>query len=227
MPCLAADLPAPFNGEPSPKLARILELDEEIGQLAAHLNAANCRLLELIAEFDELGGYADQGALSCAHWLNWKCGIGMNAAREKLRTAKALVNLPQIKECFAAGRISYSKVRAMTRVATPENEDLLLNIALHGTASHIEKLVRGYRWRIKVDEEEADEQKRQDNRFCYALWQEDGSLRLNAKSAAGAGRIDIESAGSRTGNDGERRFRGNVRQCRAARQHRGQATTPR
>ena len=95
MSCLSADLPASFNGEPSPNLFRILEIDKEIGLLSAHLNAANCRLLELIAEFDELGGYADQGAMSCARWLNWKCGISLNAAREKFRTAKAFGKLPQ------------------------------------------------------------------------------------------------------------------------------------
>ncbi len=177
----SADLQASLEGKPTANAARIDELDREIGQLSAHLNAANCRLLELIVEFDELSGWGDHGALSCAHWLNWKCGISLNAAREKLRTGKALANLPKIRECFAAGRISYSKVRAMTRVATPENEDALLNVALHGTASHIEKLVRGYRWRIRVDEENANEQKQQDNRYCHALWSEDGGMTITAK----------------------------------------------
>ncbi|MEL7451181.1 MAG: DUF222 domain-containing protein [Pseudomonadota bacterium] len=193
MPCTHSDLQVALAGQPTSQLARIQQLDQEIGQLAAHLNAANCRLLELIAEFDELGGWGDQGALSCAHWLNWKCGISLNAAREKLRTGKALAKLPKIRECFAAGRISYSKVRAMTRVATPENEDSLLNVALHGTASHIEKLVRGYRWRIRVDEENADERKQQDNRLCHALWQEDGSLNITARVSPEHGALILKA----------------------------------
>ena len=82
---------------------------------------------------------------SCAHWLNWKCGLDLGAAREKLRVAHALPALPLISAAFEAGQVSYSKVRAMTRVATPANEADLLNIALHGTALHMERLVRGYR----------------------------------------------------------------------------------
>ncbi|MBT8136169.1 MAG: HNH endonuclease [Gammaproteobacteria bacterium] len=171
----------PFTPVPNPKLQHIEKLADQIGELAGYLNAANCRFLELVAEFDELGGYAEQGAASCAHWLNWKCGIGMNAAREKVRTARALVSLPDIHASFAAGRISYSKVRAMTRVATPENEGYLLDIALHGTASHVEKLVRGYRWRIRHDEEKAADEKHLEDRYCHYHWDDDGALVVRAR----------------------------------------------
>ena len=82
---------------------------------------------------------------SCAHWLNWKCGINLGAAREKVRVAQALKNLPEISEKFRLGEVSYSKVRAMTRVATEKNEEYLLMIARHGTAAHVERLVRNYR----------------------------------------------------------------------------------
>ena len=82
---------------------------------------------------------------SCAHWLNWKCGIDMGAAREKVRVARALGELPLIGAAFACGKVSYSKVRAMTRVASVDNEEYLLMIARHGTASHVEGLVRSYR----------------------------------------------------------------------------------
>jgi hypothetical protein len=68
------------------------------------------------------------------------------AAREKVRVARALEHLPEIADAFAKGEISYSKVRAMTRVAAPANESVLVHIARHGTASHVEKLVRKYRW---------------------------------------------------------------------------------
>ena len=71
--------------------------------------------------------------------------FGLNAAREKLRVAHALADLPKISASFAQGEISYSRVRAMTRVATAENEAFLLMIARHGTASHVERALRQYR----------------------------------------------------------------------------------
>ncbi len=123
----------------------IAQLEDRITELSAHIHAATFRLLELIREYDECKGWAGPGLLSCAHWLNWKCGIAPGAAREKVRVAHALKNLPQISAVFREGRISYSKVRAMTRVATVKNEEYLLMIATHGTAVHVERLVSNYR----------------------------------------------------------------------------------
>ncbi len=120
-------------------------LESQITQLAAHIHAATYRLLELIREYDDSHGWCGTGLKSCAHWLNWKCGINLGAARQKLRVAHALKELPKISEEFRRGEVSYSKVRAMTRVATEENEDYLLNIARHGTAAHMERLVKNYR----------------------------------------------------------------------------------
>jgi len=116
--------------EPSPDSPRELDhIESEITELAAHIHAATFRLLELIREFDEREGWFGPGLKSCAHWLNWKVGISLGAAREKVRVAHALKNLPKISDSFRQGRISFSKVRAMTRVATPESEDFLLMIA--------------------------------------------------------------------------------------------------
>jgi len=131
-------------------------LGEEITELAAHIHAATFQLLELIRIFDEEKGWGGDGVNSCAHWLNWKCGMNTGAAREKVRVSHALPNLPKISAAFRQGRISYSKVRAMTRVATRANEDYLLMIARHGTAAHVERLVRAYRGaeRIKAMEVE-------------------------------------------------------------------------
>src|SRR5262245_60123090 len=112
-------------------------LEAQITELAGHLNAASHRLLALIAEFDRRKGWADSATQSCAHWLNWKCGIDMGAAREKVRVARALESLPRVSDAMACGQLSYSKVRAITRVAGPETEELLLSIALHGTAHHV------------------------------------------------------------------------------------------
>ena len=121
------------------------QLGDQITTLAGQINAATYRLLKLIAEFDRRKAWAEYGIRSCAHWLNWKCGIAMSAAREKVRAARALEGLPAINTAFQKGELSFSKVRAMTRVATTENEDYLLNIAEYGTAQHMEILVKAYR----------------------------------------------------------------------------------
>ena len=114
-----------------------------ITRLAGHINAAQHRFLKLLAALIEREAWGDGGAIkSPAYWLNYYCGIDLGAAREKVRVAKCLAQLPLIDEAFASDAISYSKVRAMTRSATPQNEAFLLNIARHGTAHHVEMLVR-------------------------------------------------------------------------------------
>ena len=120
-------------------------LEHDLCVLAGNLNAASYRFCRLIAECDRRELWASQGAVSCAAWLSWVCGLSLHAAREKIRVGHALDDLPLISAAFAAGEISFSKVRAMTRVAVPENEDYLLSIARHGTASHMETLVSAYR----------------------------------------------------------------------------------
>ena len=126
-------------------LARADALEREITNLCAQINAASYRLLQLVAELDGEEPWGAWGLNSCAHWLNWRCGIGMNAAREKVRVAHALKQLPQISTSFATGELSFSKVRAVTRIADPENEKELLDLARHATAAQVEKLVRAYR----------------------------------------------------------------------------------
>jgi hypothetical protein len=136
------------------RLARQKEIEQigdEITELAAHIHAATYKLLVLIREFDERGGWNCGATKSCAHWLNYRCGIGLGAAREKVRVARALEELPLISEAFRKGEISYSKVRAITRAAKPENEDYLLYIAAHGTASHVERLVRCFRRHQRIE----------------------------------------------------------------------------
>jgi hypothetical protein len=120
-------------------------LAEEIAELSAHLDAATHRLLELIRRFDAGSGWFVQGALTCAQWLSWRIGLDLCAAREKVRVARALGSLPHIDDAFRRGRISYSKVRALTRVANPENEAFLLEMARSSTAAQLEKICRGYR----------------------------------------------------------------------------------
>ncbi len=99
----------------------------------------------MIAEFDRRQGWGDDGVRSCAHWLNWRCGISLVAAREKIRVAHALGKLPKTREAFSTGVLSYSKARAITRIGTAHNEDTLLSFARYGTASQLDKTVRLYR----------------------------------------------------------------------------------
>jgi hypothetical protein len=130
--------------------------------------------------------------MSCAHWLNFKCGMGMNAARERVRVARALADLPQISAAFEAGTVSYSKVRAMTRVATPENEDYLLNIARHGTAYHVENLVRKYR-RVQAQRDTDTANAIHVTRELTYYWDEDGALVIRGRLPAEQGALVLKA----------------------------------
>jgi hypothetical protein len=123
----------------------IEELDGEICRLARQLNAETYRFLMLVRDFDDRYGFAKWSLRSCADWLAWRCGMTASTAREKLRTAHALRGLPVLSAAFADGRLSYSKVRALTRAATAANEDLLLAYALDATAEQVEERCRQIR----------------------------------------------------------------------------------
>jgi hypothetical protein len=120
-------------------------LGEEIGELSARLDAATQRLLACIRQFDQANGWERQGAISCAHWLAWRIGLDTATARERVRVARALGALAHIDEAFGRGELSYAKVRAMTRVATPATEDRLLEMARNATGAQLERICRGVR----------------------------------------------------------------------------------
>ncbi|HVI38770.1 MAG TPA: DUF222 domain-containing protein, partial [Gaiellales bacterium] len=131
------------------------DAETAIDELAAAITAGAVRLaaaswLRLVAEFDTRGGWHGPGIRSCAEWLAWQCGLGPGAAREHVRVARALTALPRTEAAFAAGRLSYSKVRAMTRIAEPDWETSLLEFALSATASQTERFCR--QWRRTEDE---------------------------------------------------------------------------
>ena len=121
------------------------ELADAIAVHAARIDAATHELLTEIRRFDALGGWAWQGARSCAAWLSWRLGLGPGAAGEKVRVARALGEFPLIDAAFAAGELSYCKVRAMTRVATEATEARLLEMARHATGAQLEAVCRGFR----------------------------------------------------------------------------------
>ncbi len=186
-----------MDGGSSAKNARrrpvsLAELEAQITELAGQLNAAQYRWLTLIAEYDRRKGWADGKLPSCAHWLNFKCGLNLGAAREKVRVAHALSSLPKIAAAMARGELSYSKVRAVSRVACEATEETFLMIALHGTAHHVERLVSGYR-RAQQAEELSREAQQHANRSVTYGYDEDGSLVLKARLPAVAGAMLIEA----------------------------------
>jgi hypothetical protein len=112
---------APAEGGLAMHLRSLDQLGDEIAELSAHLDAATARLLDLIREFDARDGW-NTGFRSCVAWLSWRVGLDLGAARERVRVARALGTLPLLARALARGELSYAKVRALTRVATPETE---------------------------------------------------------------------------------------------------------
>ena len=139
--------------------ARLEALGERIAELSSRIQAATYELLVLIREFDADIGWT--GWNSASQWLSWRTGLAPGAAREHVRVAHALENLPKLSDAMRRGQVSYSKVRAVTRVATPETEQTLLDVALSGTAAHVEQIVRGWR-RVDRNAERSEEKLRQD-----------------------------------------------------------------
>ena len=129
-------------------------LEREITELASHIHAATCRWLGLVAEFDRREGWAGWGYRSCAHWVSWRCSIAPGAAREHVRVARRLESLPLVRAAFAEGRLSYSKVRALTRVEDVTGEDELVMLAEHASAAQLERLLRAYRGVVAAERAE-------------------------------------------------------------------------
>ena len=156
------------GGAPQVSLER---LEAQICELAGHLAAATCRFLVLLADFDARRGWASWEMTSCAAWLSWKCQLSSGTAREHVRVARALGDLPVIRGEFAAGRLSYAKVRALTRVATPATEAGLADLAGPMTANQLERVARAHRKVTRADDAAARVRRRLAWRF-----EEDGSL---------------------------------------------------
>ena len=166
----------------------MLELETNIKMLGAELSAATYTQMELIAEYDIRGGYVDYCLRSTAHWLNWQVGISLGAAREKVRVARALRDLPLISAAMQKGKISYSKVRAMTRVATVATEEMLLDLATYGTATHVEKTVRLLKGANR-EEEKKQANNDLESRYAKVYVDEDGMVVLKARLPAELGAV--------------------------------------
>jgi hypothetical protein len=183
---------------PDPAGMPLERVEAEICSLAGQIAAATSRFLTLLADFDAREGWAGTGIHSCAHWLSWRCGLDLHTAHQHVRVARALTGLPKISQAFAQGKVSYSKVRAMCRVATSDNEDDLLDAAMHSPAAHLERLVRGLR--TAQSDDDAKDGETQTTAAVQWRWDDDGSLRIwgrlsgedGARLLAGLTRMDLE-----------------------------------
>src|SRR5881296_771304 len=171
--------------------AELDQLGDEIAELSAHIEAATARLLDLIREFDARGGW-NTGFRSCAAWLSWRVGLDPGAAREKVRVARALGTLPLLAQALARGELSYAKVRALTRVATPETEERLLTVGRAGTAAHVERIVRGWR-RVDRHAEAREAARQHASRALHVYEDEDGTVVLRGRLAPEVGALVLRA----------------------------------
>lgn len=166
------------------------QLGDEIAALSTDIQAATCRWLGLLAEFDEREGWAAEGHRTCALWVGWRCGIGDEAAREYVRVARRLGDLPLIRAAFSTGALTYSKVRALTRLGDVAREAELVELARTTTAAQLERVVRGYRSVVRADE---DVSQRFDDRFLDWSTEEDGTVRIRGRLTAEQGAILVKA----------------------------------
>src|SRR5437667_644810 len=182
---------APAEGGLAMDTRALDRLGDEIAELSAHLDAATARLLDLIREFDVREGW-NTGFRSCAAWLSWRVGLDPGAARERVRVARALGTLPRLAQALARGELSYSKVRALTRVATPETEERLLAVGRSGTAEHVERIVRGWR-RVDRLAEARETAHRHSSRALHVYQDEDGMVVIRGRLAPEVGAVLVQA----------------------------------
>jgi hypothetical protein len=168
------------------------EIDLAIGRLARQMNMESYRMLLLVRELDDRFGYAKWSFKTCAEWLAWRTGISPSAAREKVRTAQALRKLPAISAAFADGRLSYTKVRALTRVAREHDEDLLLAYALDAPASRVEERCRQIRNALP---ESVHAARRVWERRSLSVWRDEahGTLRVTVELPIEEGELIVRA----------------------------------
>jgi hypothetical protein len=166
-------------------------LGDEIAELAAHVSAATARLLDLIREFDARGGWGN-GFRSCAEWLTWRIGLAPNAAREHGRVARALASLPRLATALATGELSYSKVRALTRVANPDTEERLLKVGKAATAAHVERIIRAWRY-VDRKAEIRETAERHRARAVHVYQDEDGMVIVRGRLEPEAGAVLMQA----------------------------------
>jgi hypothetical protein len=142
-------------------------------------------------EFDRRGGWGN-GFRSCAAWLSWRVGLDLGAARERVRVAHTLETLPRLAQALVRGELSYAKVRALTRVATPETEERLLSVGRAGTAEHVERIVRGWR-RMDRKAEAGEDARRHVRRALHVYQDEDGMVVIRGRLTPEVGAVVVQA----------------------------------
>ncbi len=164
---------------------------DRIALISSEIDAATHELLTQLRAFDEASGWYYQGALSCAHWFSWRAGVSMGPAREKVRVANKLGELQKIDAVLRVGKLSYSKVRALTRVATLDNEEQLLEIAAHSTASQLEKICRLYRSQTQNKPSSAEDS--EERRWVTSRGTDNGMVRIQIQLPAEEATMVLEA----------------------------------
>src|ERR1022692_898036 len=190
-------------GHPDPaadpgRLVPLERVEAQICELAGHLTAATCRFLDLLGDFDARRGWASWDMNSCAQWLSWKCQMSSGTAREHVRVARALRDLPVIRAEFGAGRLSYAKVRALTRIATPGTEAGLAEIAGPMTGNQLERFARAHRQVTAASDSTARVRRRLAWRF-----EDDGSLAGTFRLPPLAGAVLLQALRAAAGELGQ------------------------
>jgi hypothetical protein len=182
-----------ITAQASPFSRRTLDqLEDQIVGLSQQMNVAEYEFLVLIREFDIRQGWKAWLFNNCAEWLNFKCGMSLGTAREKVRVAMALYDLPQCSAAFAAGDLSYSKARALSRCATPRNEAELLDYSLHATAAQVEDHCHQLR-NAQRRQSTADANQSHNARYLRRFEHDDGSITLSAQLPKEAGELVMKA----------------------------------
>ena len=156
------------------------QLETDLISLSSHINAQEYEFLVLLREFDLRQGWKAYHFSHCSEWLNMKCGMAPGTAREKLRVANALFDLPQTSTAFAKGDLSYSKARALSRIATPTTEEHLLDFALKATAAHVDRHCMELR-NVERSVSTGDANRLHENRYLCCSPHSDGSVTLSVE----------------------------------------------
>ncbi len=177
---------------PPEELDAIDDLAREIVSVSRRIEADTERLLSLIADFDARRGWELSGHRGCAEWLAASTGIDLGAARERVRTARALAGLPALRQAMGRGDLSFSKLRALTRIATPENEEDLLGVAVEASAAELERMIRG--WRQGTDREEVDREERRHQSRTLAMFPDpEGMIEIRGRLTPEVGALVMKA----------------------------------
>lgn len=168
------------------------ELEDEIVALSERINAFEYEFLVLIREFDLRQGWRAYHFNSCVEWLNMRCGIAPGTAREKMRVANALFDLPLTSGAFQSGELSYSKARALTRLANPENEQPLLDYAIPATAQQVDDYCRQLR-NVQRELSTVDARRLYDQRYLSRTCHGDGSMTISIELPRETGELVVKA----------------------------------